>query len=1094
MRRHILFILFLCLHYVARGQTESLTCRFLVDNKPLTEKKVAAKDATTTFDLDMSALPEGLHSLSAQLIASDGAVTSALREIFYRTVPMVDTSIKSLTCRFMVDNKPLTEKTISANSGTTTFDLDMSALPEGLHTLSVQIVTPTGEVTSALRDIFYRVPADLESIVTKCYYRIDKGDFIYEADISADGTYHFNLDLSALELGLHSITFMLSDDKVTYSTVSETFFVEKMPVSGGDINRYDYWLNDNMDTYTTVNIDNPQPTFTLVKQLPLPVQPFSSQRYEFCIENDQPTVYGQNDIHFRFFDSNGGMVDGEERYSDARVKEALTNLQTIESEVAATINKPAENTIKWFTLQASWSDSLIFKTSKTCMMELYSPTGKKIYSAKDATSANWGGCHAPEDGTYYLAVHDVSDKNVTTLDIDYIRIDKDCIVLDEKSTTAPTDTTNVFVRVKRTITAGRWNSIVLPFDMDGEQITAAFGADARILDFTGHEAYPDSQGKTNYIKVNFSTLDISQGMKANRPYLIKVKEAVNEWMLNGVDVSADATPMNTALERTDKEWSEFTGTYTANTAVPTNCLYLNNDKFYYATTSTRLNAFNAYFDLSDVLTDRSSGYTDNIELCINGGMNPTDWAILNEVYADLKGDKTWTRKWNLGDDAGDATTLPGVTLENNRVTAIDLSDNKLQGEFPYALLKLEKLRTLNLSHNSLTGDIGIGLTQYRQANNGFLAKVTSLDISHNAINGNIGEFAGHCSDLTRLVASYNRLEEVNPMISQKVSLTLDHQILSEQAIHTTDAPQQLKELPSILFYSHSLQGFSEDVSLSLTTEGWVMNMVWQNSKMVVSGTGKNNTYKGENGATVTATLTSGNITANATTFPLAFSFDLGDANFIDGVNAADLQATILYALNDYDRIFNHTAADTHTDDEINVLDVVSTVNILLEEMPADNEEVNRREGLDAQQKADAYIFVRDGQLVMQSSVPVAAIDIKTSDMVVWDIERYGLTQTATDRALVGYSLNGATLPAGEVVLGKCAGSVRVLSASAADVEANSISIAITEGTATGIDGIADDENDEEMYTVTGVRSNRKEGVRIVRKNGKTEKVYYNKNK
>ena len=1092
MRKYILFM-FLCLHYVARGQTESLTCRFMVDNKPLTEKKVSAKNATTAFDLDMSALPEGLHTLSAQLVTPDGAVASVLRDIFYRTVPWIDTSVKSLTCRFMVDNKPLTERTIPATSATTTFDLDLSTLPEGLHTLSAQVVTPTGEVTSSLRDIFYRVPANKGSIVTKCYYKIDKGDYVYEAEISDDGTYQFNLDLASLDLGLHRLTIMLSDDKVTYSTLSETFFVEKMPESGGNISQYGYWLNDDATTYTSVDIVKPVPTFTLIKQLPLPQQPFSSQRYAFCIENGQPTVYGQNDFHIRFFDSNGGMVDGVERYSDARVKETLTDLPVIQSEVTATINRPEENTIKWFTFNASWSDSLIFKADQRCMIEVYSPSAQKVYSSSGEASTAFEGCHAAEDGTYYLAIHDV-EGNASSINIDYLRIDKDCIVLDEKATSAPTDTTNVFVRVKRTLTASKWNSVVFPFDMNSQQITAAFGADVRILDFTGHEAVKDAKGKTNYIKVYFSTRSIDQGIKSNHPYLIKVKNKVSEWMLNGVNITVDDNPVNAALERTDTEWSEFTGTYAANTAVPANCLYLNSDKFYYSTGSTRINAFNAYFDLSDVLDDRSGTYTNNIELCIDGGMNPTDWAILNEVYANLDGEKTWTRKWNLGDDAGSATTLPGVTMENNRVTAIDLSSNNLKGEFPYALLKLEKLQSLNLSNNTLTGDIGASLTQYAKANGGFKPGLINLNISHNALKGNIGEFAGHCSTLAKLDASYNRFSEVDPMIAKTVSLTLDHQTLDTQAIHATDAPWQLTELPSILFYNHSEQDFSENLSLNLTAEGWGMNMAWQNGKMVVGGTGKNNAYKGANGATVTATLNSGNITANATTFPLDFSFDMGDANFIDGVNAADLQATILYALNDYTKLFNFTAADTHSDEDINVLDVVSTVNIMLEEMPVNSEEVNRRESIEEQPIADASVFVREGQLILQSSVPVAAIDIKTSDRVAWNIERYGLTQTTTERALVGYSLNGATLPAGEVVLGKCTGNVKVLSVSAADAEANSISVAITDGTATTIEDIDDDGTTDETYTVAGIRTNTKEGVRIIRKNGRTVKVYYNKNK
>ena len=53
----------------------------------------------------------------------------------------------------------------------------------------------------------------------------------------------------------------------------------------------------------------------------------------------------------------------------------------------------------------------------------------------------------------------------------------DRVVLDETSTMAPSAATGVNVQVKRTIKAGEWNTICLPFTMTKTQVEAVFGAD-----------------------------------------------------------------------------------------------------------------------------------------------------------------------------------------------------------------------------------------------------------------------------------------------------------------------------------------------------------------------------------------------------------------------------------------------------------------------------------------------------------------------------------------------------------------------------------------------------------------------------------------
>ena len=1092
MRKYLLFILFLCLHYVARGQTARTYFWFDTNDEAKIQRAL-----TTSATLDVSSLTDGYHVLHVQVDGGDNGLSAAHSRGFLKLSPEV--KIDSMTCRFIIDKQLLSEERLSAKGGVMTCDLDVSSIPEGLHILFVEVVTPDGAVTSAAQEFFYRSPLNSEFATTKCYYSIDNSPMTYQADITEDGAYHFDVDVDSLSLGLHRIMFMLTNAK-GHHTSSEQVFFTKVPAGGNGITRYDYWLNQDEDTYKTVSLEKRQNPFNLLTQLDVAIQPFCSQRYEFRIEKNQPVVYSQNDIHLRFFDDIGGMVDCASRYTDERVKENVTNLTPIVSEVTANMNRPEENKIKWFTLQGAWGDSLIFKADNECMMEVFSPSGKNVYSANGAASTTYGGRHITEDGTYYLAVHDVSDPDVSSLNIDFVRIDKDLIVLDEKATTLPTDTNNVFVKVLRTLKANEWSSIVLPFEMSGERFMAAFGSDAQLLEFTGYESMTNDQGKVNYIKVHFCTVDNNEGMKANHPYLIKLKKDVSQWLVDAANIRVDERPVLASVVRSEKEWSEFIGTYVANTVVPANCLYLNGNQFWYSSGSTKLtSAFQGYFDLHDLLADQSSGYNANIELCIDGGLNPADWAILKDAYTQLNGEKTWVKKWNLGNSASEVTTLPGVKIEGNRVVAIDISSNEVSGEFPYQLLKLEKLQSLNLSGNALTGDISTGMQNYQKKNGAFKTPVAILNISGNNLKGNLGEFAGYCPSLTQLDASYNQLSEVEPTIPSNVNLKMDHQTLETVDFNISKTVESLAALPSILYYNHTRQTYNDNIALDLTTDVWGMNLRSEGGNIAVNAVGSENVYRGKNGDKLTATLTNSNAAAEGTSFGMNFFFAMGDANFIDGVNAADLQATILFALNDYARRFNFTAANTHADEAINVLDVVSTVNLLLKSEVNLAKEVNHakevksRRSLEKPSSTDASLFVCDGQLILQTSVPVATIDIKTSKKVDWNIERYGLTQTSNDYALVGYSLNGITLPVGETVLGTCSNDLAVLSVSAADAEANSISIAFTGGIATGIDHFAADDA-EEMYSVTGIRTHQKEGMRLIRKNGKTVKRFYKTNK
>jgi hypothetical protein len=161
------------------------------------------------------------------------------------------------------------------------------------------------------------------------------------------------------------------------------------------------------------------------------------------------------------------------------------------------------------------------------------------------------------------------------------------VVLDENSTTAPLASNGaVDVRVKRTINAGEWSTICLPFNMMEEQVKAAFGSDVQIGDFTGCTVVDDN------VSVNFSNVT---AMEANHPYIIKVSSAVSEFTVDGVDIAADNAEVK--VNKSGRKYNRFIGNYENGTELEDGFLFLNANKFYFSNGSTKIKAFRGYFNL-----------------------------------------------------------------------------------------------------------------------------------------------------------------------------------------------------------------------------------------------------------------------------------------------------------------------------------------------------------------------------------------------------------------------------------------------------------------------------------------------------------------
>ena len=178
-------------------------------------------------------------------------------------------------------------------------------------------------------------------------------------------------------------------------------------------------------------------------------------------------------------------------------------------------------------------------------------------------------------------------------------------VLDENALTIPESEENANVRVRRTIKAGEWSTICLPFAMTTAQCKAAFGEDVQIADFVDTQSTYDDDDHVVGISISF---DDATEIEANHPYIIKVSSPITEFTVDNVDI--DPAEEDALIEvdngltgRRRVVYGGFYGTYHAQTTLEEFSLFLSDNQFWYSTGKTKMKAFRAYFVMADVLTD-----------------------------------------------------------------------------------------------------------------------------------------------------------------------------------------------------------------------------------------------------------------------------------------------------------------------------------------------------------------------------------------------------------------------------------------------------------------------------------------------------------
>jgi len=194
------------------------------------------------------------------------------------------------------------------------------------------------------------------------------------------------------------------------------------------------------------------------------------------------------------------------------------------------------------------------------------------------------------------------------------------INLDETGSYTPKNQNYAVVTLTRSISAGNWSTLCLPFDIASGDIETVFGAGTIVAELTGG---------TESTLIFTTTLTDSK-MKANQPYAIKVASDFTDATIDNVNI------VNAAAEQTAGDW-QFVGTYAAGT-IPADSYFFSSNKLYKASGSgNSIKPFRAYFTYNGAGAARDlnfiiDGETTSVRSIDNG-------QLTIDNYYDLQGRK-----------------------------------------------------------------------------------------------------------------------------------------------------------------------------------------------------------------------------------------------------------------------------------------------------------------------------------------------------------------------------------------------------------------------------------------------------------------------
>ncbi len=250
MRNKFILFLILCVQLSLWGR-ENYEYRYWFDDSEGIQKTGEITGGNLKFDVDLNSLASGLHYFHIQVKDVEDIWSVPITRLFVK-LPQIE-GTTDLYCISVIDGELYKVERVPSADKTFNWNFDVSQLTQGVHSIQLQVATHDGVVSNVSNYFFIRSILAEELNSMKLVYNVDGNLFETVAGNAVDGLYHFDLDVSSLEDGLHRITYQLASTTGTSTKFNTQFFV-KTPLGGAGIMRYDYWLNDDRAKAVVIEI------------------------------------------------------------------------------------------------------------------------------------------------------------------------------------------------------------------------------------------------------------------------------------------------------------------------------------------------------------------------------------------------------------------------------------------------------------------------------------------------------------------------------------------------------------------------------------------------------------------------------------------------------------------------------------------------------------------------------------------------------------------------------------------------------------------------------------------------------------------------
>lgn len=422
MRQFVLFFLCAITNFVMAQ--EKIEYRYWFDNSNETIKMGLSDKNDFHLDIDASDLKTGLHSFNYQILDGGKGESSVVSSLFYKSSSFLNKkSVVSIDGKVCKNYSALTE-----NPSLIKIDVDAQTLGLGVHTLSVQVVDDSGVSSSGIEAFFTKVPTQGDIQSMNLYYMIDNNIGKKQPCVFANSLACAEIDASSLSDGLHSITFFMFNPDGLATQAKSTFFI-KEPLGGNGIKAYKYWLNEDIEHCEEQVFDPTKSDLKIVGLFDIGHPELRSSNFHFAIEDNKAVLYPRNTFNLRVNDVAGNIVSSKSDYIDVTKRELLdmNSIVSIASGKSYDNSVSDKNGISWYQFTGKDGDSISVRANRACMLEIFSPSGKILHQTDgyDATTAN--GMFLEEDGTYYVALHDVRT-SAKDVNLDFYQIAKYAVV------------------------------------------------------------------------------------------------------------------------------------------------------------------------------------------------------------------------------------------------------------------------------------------------------------------------------------------------------------------------------------------------------------------------------------------------------------------------------------------------------------------------------------------------------------------------------------------------------------------------------------------------------------------------------------------